>query len=130
MPIRLELTENGHVMYWHLEYPWTIEELTKLYPLARKYLDEATFTLHSLVDATAIKTVPANTLQARQTSTWKHPRSGHTVVITTSNFVSSMVSAIFRLARFEKIKFVQTEADGLSYLRPLIAQETVGEQAL
>src|SRR5882672_8902613 len=123
MPVTLELREGGRIMYWRFEDPWTIAELVHKYPVAKTYLDAAQHTLHTLIDASAVRSVPSNAMRARTTSTWHHPRSGYTAVVSSSTLLRSLVNAAFRMARFERVKFFAKEDEALAYLHALIEQE-------
>jgi hypothetical protein len=124
MPVDLEMKENARVMFWRFVDPWSLAELKPLTIQARDILQEATFTVHSFADLRQAHHVPSGVLSTRQVTTWHHPRSGQLVILGASPFIKIMLETIFRIARFDRFRLFDDEAEALAYLRGLIAEET------
>src|SRR5262249_17505630 len=124
MPVELELKENGRVMLWRFSDPWSLVELKPLTLQARDIFQKATFTVHSMADLRQARRVPSGVLSTRQVTTWQHARSGQLVLLGASAFARLMMETVFRIARFDRFRFFEDEAEALAYLRGLIAEET------
>ncbi|SRR5258708_168360 len=123
MPVNLEVKDNGRVMFWRFVDPWSLAELKPLTIQARDILQQATFTVHSIADLRQAHRVPSGVLSARQVTTWHHPRSGQLAVLGASPFIKVMMETIFRIARFDRFRLFDDEAEALAYLQSLIAEE-------
>ena len=123
MPVILELQENGNVMYWKIEDPWKLNELLMYYKQAETIFNDSSHIIHSLVDVRYARRIPAGVLSARHSTTWHHPRSGHTAIVGASPVVRAMIEAIFHLVHFNRARFFDSEAEARNYLLMLVAQE-------
>jgi hypothetical protein len=116
MPVTLSLQENGRILYWQLTDPWSVSELTSLYPQVEQYFNNANQPIHSLLDFEAAHRLPSNALSARQTPTWNHPQSGQMAIAGSTAFIRGMLELMFRLVQFNRIKFFEHEPDARRYL--------------
>ena len=123
MPVTFELQENGSLMYWKLEDPWTLPELIGYYKQAESIFDNAPHMVHSLVDVQHVRQIPGGVLSARHAKTWHHPRSGQTVIVGATPLIKAMVETLFQLVRFNRVRFFNDEVEARNYLLRLIEQE-------
>ncbi|MEP7285178.1 MAG: hypothetical protein ABI947_05365 [Chloroflexota bacterium] len=124
MPVTFHFQENDRIMLWTLTDPWNVPDLMSFYKQAEVVLNNAPYIVHSLIDFRQARHIPAGALKARQTNTWDHPRSGQTVVVGAAPLLKKTLEALFRIMRFDRLKFFDGEAEARAYLRDLIAQET------
>src|SRR5258708_28743950 len=122
MPVDLELKDNGRVMVWRFVDRWSLAELKPLTLQARDILKQATFTVHSIADLRQAHRVPSGVLSTRQVTTWHHARSGQLAVLGASPFIKVMLETVFRIARFDRFRLFDDEAEAMAYLRGLIAE--------
>ena len=120
MPVTFRLEDNQRVMLWRLSDPWTLPELMAYYKEAQTILDGADQAVHSLIDLQQARRMPSGVLKARYTSTWDHPRSGYTVVAGGTPLMSRMLELVFKMTRFERVKFFEDEAEARVFLNELI----------
>lgn len=123
MPVTMEMQRDGRLMVWKFHHPWTVAEVSAHYDQVKALMDNSPCLIHSLVDLRDMKTIPSGALGLRKTSTWDHPRSGYTVFLGGSAFAQSMINTLFRVVRFERIKFFLTEQDALTYVDSLIKED-------
>ena len=124
MPVTFEFQENDRIMLWTFADPWTVPDLMSFYKQAEVVLNNAPHTIHSLIDFRQARQIPAGALKTRQTNTWDHPRSGQTIVVGAAPVLKKTLEVVFRIVRFDRLKFFDNEAEARAYLRDLIAQET------
>lgn len=124
MPIIMETRENGHFLYVKISDPWSLAELETMYRQEKAYRDEASFTMHAMVDFSELKKVPPSSITVgRRSPSLSHTRRGHLVLIGGPSFLQALIETIGRMTRAAKIKFVKSEEEGLVYLRRVIAEE-------
>lgn len=126
MPVTLNVIEDGHIIYVKFVAPWKAEEMIRLFEEDRLYRDEVLRTkpgqkVHLIAELVNAGGFPPGALQARNSPSLKHPTSGYAVVVGTQSYVIGLGNAVFRLARFEKVKFVETTEEALAFLKPHIA---------
>jgi hypothetical protein len=129
MPVTFELEENRRVMLWRLIDPWTLPELMAYYKEAQNILDGADQAVHSLIDLQQARRMPSGVLKARYTSTWDHPRSGYTVIAGGTPLMSRMLELVFKMTRFERIRFFEDEAAARAFLNELISTNSPDQSA-
>src|ERR1044071_6953713 len=123
MPVTLQLEENGRIMFWHLTDPWTMPELVAHYKQSQDIFNNATHVVHVLVDLHEARNVPSGVLKARYNADWSHPRSGYTVVIGSNLLIKRTLELLFRITRFNRLKFFDDEAAARAYLNEVIAAD-------
>jgi hypothetical protein len=87
------------------------------------YLDKADQDMHILINVERIRQIPAGILRARSVPTMSHPRCAHIVICGASPFVRSLSETIFKVTRYQKAKFFNTEAEAMNFLHDVIAHE-------
>jgi hypothetical protein len=123
MPVTIEYVENGRVLLYTFSDPWDANELAASYAGTREYLGKAHHKVHTLVDVRSARRVPSRVMDLRRGPDWSHPNSGHVAVVGSATAISIFVQAIFRLSRFDRIRFFNTLDEGWTYLRKLMAEE-------
>jgi hypothetical protein len=129
MPVTLRLEENQRIMFWQFIDPWTLPELLAHYKESETIFKNATHLVHSLVDLQQARGLPSGILKARYNADWSHPRSGYTVVIGSSLLVKRTAELLFKITRFDRVKFFPDEPSARVYLDTLIATEIASEEA-
>src|SRR5439155_7135382 len=122
MPVKQELIENGRILQVTFTDPWTVNEMTALFPQAQQYYDNAHQKIHMLIDMQS-RYGTQGALRARQAPGLFHRNSGQIAVAGANALARSLGEAVFRLARFSRARFFDSEADALAYLRQVIAGE-------
>jgi hypothetical protein len=124
MPVKQELIENGRILQVTFTDPWTVGEMTTLFPQAKEYYDKAPQKIHMLVDMQS-RYGSQGALRARQAPGLFHRNSGQIAVAGANALARSLGEAVFRVARFNRARFFDSQADALTYLRQVIASEAV-----
>jgi hypothetical protein len=128
MPISMNLRENGHVFHLVFTNPWNSEELLNHYEQEARLLDSSPFRIHSMVDVRESRAMASGALQiARHRGRIEHPRRGIVVILGASNFRRNLMEMVFRMARFNRVRYFVSESDAWVYLRQVIQNEGSAE---
>jgi hypothetical protein len=123
MPVELTFLENGRVAYYKMTEPWNVQAVTALYARDAEYRDSVEFKVHTIIDLTEIRRVPATILASRAGSpALQHPRRGHTLVVGAPAQLKTLIEVITRVARFDDAHLMDTLDEGWAYLREVIAK--------
>jgi hypothetical protein len=128
VPIDLEVRENGHVLFCVLTEPWTIGEITSIFPHAREVRNRAPYTVHILVDLHTVNSTPRNVLDARLASELLHFNTGYTAIWYSSTLLKALSQIAFTLVRYDRARFFETEDGCWEWLRGIIAAEQSQDQ--
>jgi hypothetical protein len=123
MGVKLNFYENNRVIELVVQDPWTITELTSLYPEEEHVYATAKHTVYTLVDLTAMQKIPPEALWHRRSPNVVNPRSGQIVIVGASPFAVAMAETAFRVMRFRRVKFFTTPDAAWNYLREVLADE-------
>lgn len=123
MPVTLELIEDGHILRLMINQPWDMNDFVATFPQTTAYLDAATHTLHSVVNIEGATRDPRGVLRVRHQPAFKHPRGGYIAFCGAIPLARTLTETAMRLIRFKNYKFFHTEAEGMAFLRELIANE-------
>jgi hypothetical protein len=124
MPVKLDVRENGHVMYYLFSDPWKTSDLTSLYPRDLAHRNRVQHPVHTLMDMTHAQQVPPGIFTARLGApAFSHAYGGQVLMVGTRPFVRAVAETIFKLAHFETVKFMHTSDDAWNHIRQVIAQE-------
>src|SRR5258706_10968506 len=124
MPVKMDVRENGHVLYYLFSDPWKTSDLTLLYPRDLAHRNRVDYPVHTLMDLTNAQQVPPGIFTARLGApAFSHPYGGQILMIGTKPFVRAVAETIFKLAHFEMVKFMNTPDDAWDYIRRVIDQE-------
>src|SRR5271166_3843437 len=124
MPITLELVENGHIFHYVYTDPWTVQQLIGLTPQLLDYYNKSPHKIHTLSDTTRIRQVPPDVMRVQCVPNLSHPQSGNIAIFGATMLIETLSTTIFRLARFNRVKFYAREEDAWAYLRAIIAEES------
>jgi hypothetical protein len=123
MGAKLELRENNSIIYFLYEEPWSVDDIKRVNDEAMVYLDKATKDMHILINVERIHQIPSGILRARNVPTMSHPRCAHIVICGASAFVRSLSETIFKVTRYEKARFFNTEQEAMKFLLEAIASQ-------
>lgn len=124
MPIRMELRENDHVMYYQVTDPWRFDEALAAYKLNNDLRNQHSHTIHTIANLSATRHIPNDVLRLRLYSPdLLHLRSGSVFLVGPSPFVKSIIDMIIRLLKTQKIHIVATEEDAWLAVRQLIESD-------
>jgi hypothetical protein len=124
MPVTMEIQENGHVSYYVLSEPWQTSDLTSLYSKDIAHRNDVDFLVHTFMTVSEVKNIPIDIISARRGApAFSHPRSGQLVMIGAKMLARRTAEMIFRLAHYERAKFLDTEEEGWAYIRRIIEAE-------
>lgn len=121
MGAKLELRENGQVIYFLYEEPWSIDDIKRVNDEAVVYLDQAVKDMHILINVEQIRQVPSGIMRARNVPTMTHPRCAHILICGASMIVRALSETIFKVARYQKAKFFNTEEEAMNFLHDIIS---------
>jgi hypothetical protein len=102
--------------------PLDMDEIVASFPLLQKFYDEAPHVLHSVIDATNFRSIPANILRARTSPVLTHPNSGMLAGVDGNGLAAMLVEIMFRLINYKKAKFFTTREEGVQWLRQIIKE--------
>jgi hypothetical protein len=122
MPVKQELSDNGRILQVTFTDPWTVKEMTDLFPQAQQHYDNTTQKIHLLVNMQS-RHGTQGALRARHAPGLVHRNSGAIAVSGANALARTLGEAVFRLARFDRAKFFDSQEAALAYLRELIASE-------
>ena len=122
MPVTFDIRENGYVAYYVLSDPWQTADLTSLYHKDLAFRDTVNHQVHTFMDVTNVHRIPPNIMRAREHApAFIHRNSGQLIMTGAHMFPKTIAEMIFRLARYERAKFFETEAEGWDYVRTLMS---------
>ena len=123
MPVRMELIENGRAFRYVFSDPWRIDDFTNTFAQAQAILDSSPYLVHGVVNLLATAKDPLGVLNIRKHPSFHHTNSGYTVFCHGSLLARRITETALRIARFDRMKFFDSEAEGLAFVRELMAQE-------
>lgn len=124
MPVTMELREHGHVIYFTIADPWSVNDLTACFPDDQRCRDSVKYKIHTLVNASSAKIVPPFLLIARNAPSLVHPNHGFVVAVGTTLILQSVGEIIFRLTNFTQGRFYTTEEEAWAFLHQIIVEES------
>ena len=124
MPITMEICQEGRVVYYTGRDPWTLAELSQLFPRDRAHRDSAPYKVHVVVDMRELHTMPSEIFAVRKEKMANHPNTGHTVIIGANRFARKVVEIILRVANNDRITFFEDPEQAWTYVAQVIANET------
>ncbi len=122
MPVHLQLSETQRYLIYEISEPFVLDELMQAYEQERQYRDSLPHTVHSIVDMSQLKRIPANWLTAKAGPGLKHPRSGEILFVGVSVGIQMIVDVVFRITGNKRMKFFNTRAEADAYMAQLIGQ--------
>jgi hypothetical protein len=119
----MELIEDGRVFHYIFSDPWKIEDFMATFSQAETILNKATTPIHGIVNLYATAKDPIGVLNIRKHPSFSHAMSGYTVFCEASPLARRVTEAALRVARFNRMKFFNTEAEGMAFLHEVMAHE-------
>ncbi len=123
MPIELSFHEDGHIIEYRLTEPLDISELSALFETDTQHRDSVDFTVHSITDCSQLRSLPRNWLGAKSGPGLHHPRSGEIVIVGVTPGLKVLVDTMMKIARFKRVKLVNTLNEARTYLHDVVTQE-------
>ena len=121
MPVQFKIEDDGWIIHYSITDPMDIPELLAAYKQERAHRDATPHLVHSITNMSGVRRIPRNFMSAGSGPGLKHPRSGELIIVGLSPMLSRIIDPILRLARFNRLKVMNTEAEAFTYLRTLIA---------
>src|SRR5260221_14309599 len=124
MPIKLELIENGYIVWFHVEGTWNSDDISTAKTDAHRVFSQAHHTIHALVDLRRA-TVNMALIRATQQIIGGEPlpNSGQIAVVGVARLMRMLVEPILRVISTDPITFFDTIEDAKKYLRQHIPQD-------
>jgi hypothetical protein len=124
MPVHFEIREDGRVAYYRITDPWTTQNLIAHYPADNAHRASVTHIVHTLMDVTGMRQVPINILLARNNApAFSHPNNGVLILTGARPMAKSFAELIFKMASFQRGRFLATADDGWAFIHSLMANE-------
>jgi hypothetical protein len=90
---------------------------------ADKIYDQSPFVVHSLIDVTRTRSLPQGIMRGRSNSSLSHPKAGLMVIVGANMLVKTISNVVAKLAKFDRMIFLDSEEKGWEYLRSKIERE-------
>jgi hypothetical protein len=123
MPVNLEMLDDNRIMCVTFVSPWRAAEMLAQFAASKQLYDAATKKIHLLIDMRQNRDLTEGALRARYAPALTHPMSGDIVVVGANTLIRAAGEAVFRIARFKRVAFVDDADEGLRLLRQRIAEE-------
>jgi hypothetical protein len=129
MPITSNLGDNGRIFHVVMVDPWERADLIPLTSQIRTHVSCASRPIHTLIDVRQVRRVPSRIVQeSRNLLALDHPNCGEFVIVGATKAQQILATLAFRIARSDKVTFVETEDEAWTYLRGLIASEGIARR--
>lgn len=127
MPVKIDLIEDGYVIFYEIADPFEIEDLLTAYQQESEYRNATTHTMHSLTDFTQMRRIPKNWLQARHGPGLKHPRSGEMIFVGVKPGLKVLLDVILKVTKYQRIKLFNTMEQAQPYVKALVQKTKEAE---
>ncbi|HVO42721.1 MAG TPA: hypothetical protein VMT34_08865 [Aggregatilineales bacterium] len=125
MPIRIDQIENGHIVRFVIDDPWSADEIPEAKETARALFRQARHTVHALADLRHAAMSMALVMAAQQVIGGEpFPNAGQIAVVGISSLMRFMAAPILRLSGgADTVSFFDTSEQAVQYLRRCIETE-------
>ncbi|MCC7447757.1 MAG: hypothetical protein IT324_10085 [Anaerolineae bacterium] len=125
MPIHLEMIENGHILWFHIEGAWKPAEIPVAKEKTRQFFQQAHHPVHALVDLRhASVNLPLLTASQQVIGGDPLPNAGQIAIVGVPRLLRMMAEPILRVAAHDDpITFFDTIEQGKAYLRRFISHD-------
>ena len=132
MPIRLDILEDGWIVRYAFERPWTVPELTSLYPQDIAYRRSVNHSVHWLFDLRFSKQLPPPTIFTARFGAPPvlYPETGEVVFAETTPFERTIAETILQIIRWKNAKFFDSRDDAITYLRQRITEAKIAAKGI
>lgn len=120
MPVHLQLSDDQRYLIYTITEPLILDELMHAYQQERSYRDALPHTVHSIVDMSGMRRIPANWLTAKAGPGLTHPRSGEILFVGVSFGIKLILDTLLKITRYQRMKFFQTRAEADAYMAELL----------
>lgn len=117
MPLTFAPLENGRILRYGLSDPLTLQDIFDQMSLDRTARANAIPPTHTLIVAHQLENPPPGIVQLLDASTLIEAADGHIAVVTTSLVIRSYAEMLAKLAKLDRLRFFDTEAEALDFLR-------------
>lgn len=124
MPVNVNLNETKQYLIYTMSDPLEMPDLYAAYAKEKELRDSQPHTIHSLVDMTGLTRIPPNWLTAKAGPGLTHPRSGQMVFCGVSMGLKIVLNTIFKITRYERMKFFDTHEEAEAYIQQLVSAGT------
>ncbi len=125
MPAKVEIRENGYVIFTTYKDPWGVSDMEDEYRAVRAHRDSVDHVVHVLLDVSQAHSVPPGLMRARQNPNLTHPTKGYIAIVGASSLLKTMGEVILRLSHNKEAGFFKTEEDAWTFLRRLLAKAEI-----
>ncbi len=124
MPIKLELIEEGHILWFQIDGTWTSTEIADAKEKTQRVYREAQHTIHALVDLRHAQVNVPLLMASRQVIGGELlPNAGQIAIIGVSRMLRMVAEPILRMADSTgSVIFFGTIEEAKAYLKQLIMQ--------
>ena len=128
MPVETELRDEGHVNYFRISDPWTLDDLFGGFAQAQQardaiYQQKGPRQVHTLVDLMGVREVPPGVLQGRRFPSRTHATRGAIVVAVANSYARNIAETILRTTQTQGV-FFESLDEAWAYIRQLINAES------
>ncbi len=119
MPINLELIENGHILWFHIEGAWKPEDIAPAKEKTRNIFQQAPHTVHALVDLSSAQVnVPLLMASHQVIGGEPLPNTGKIAIVGVPRMIRMVAEPILRATgNADPITFFSTIEEAKTYLR-------------
>ena len=129
MPVEIKFDESQQFIVYTLSDPVTIADLYAAYKEEKIFRDTVDHTVHSIVDMSDVKRIPANWLTAKSGPGLTHPHSGQMLFVGLSTGLGIIVKTILKIMRYEKMQVFNTRKEADDFMAHLVNQESTTSNA-
>src|SRR5262249_51481260 len=127
MPVESQICEDGHVSYFKITDPWTLEELFQGFGQATAHRDEIhqkfpTRKVHPLIDLMLTNSAPPGVMQGRKLPSLNHATRGEIVFAVKNEFPRTIGKAMLKVMHVEG-HFFDSLDEAWAFLRTTIQKE-------
>lgn len=119
MAVEIHFDESKQFIVYTISDPLSISDLYEAYNKEKAFRDSVDHTVHSIVDMTNVKRIPANWLTAKSGPGLTHPHSGQMLFVGLSPSLKIIVNTILKIMRYDKMRVFNTREaadDFMAYL--------------
>ncbi len=123
VPVNLQISDDQTHLIYEFSDPINMDELVEAYKQERAFRDSIPHVIHSIVDMSQLKRIPANWLVAKAGPGFTHPRAGEIAFVGLSVSLQMIVSTISKLVGYKRLKVFGSRAEAEAYIKALVAKQ-------
>jgi hypothetical protein len=125
MPVTIDFRENGHIIVKALRDPWDVDQLLSADAQLPRYYDSVRHKVHMLADVRSTNHIPPALIRLARSAPMVHPNAGEIAIVGATALMRAIGHMMFRIARFERVRYFATEEEAMTFLCGVVAQETL-----